>query len=340
MILFSTLVYNIVMAEISVIVPIYNGKAYIHRCVDSIINQTFSDLEIILVDDGSTDGCSDICDDYAKEDERIKVIHQENQGLSAARNAGVKLSTSPYIAFVDCDDYISLTMYEGLIYLIKKTKADIACCNVDVFDDLGHKRYFNPNITDSAIWRGQDIFHYHVVGENRFISTAAWDKLYKREIVLSKLFEPGQMYEDLRVMSHWLTKCKKVAYTGQAFYHYYDNRNSLTHGLHFNKKWLTWFDANKERIEVYKKYSPDNIKYIYATYVDNALSIMYKARHHHDLKPVRKEIRTEMFRIIKENDDLPLNKKCKHKLRLFRFWRPIYYLSMDGYEILRRIIHK
>ena len=328
------------MAEISIIVPIYNAKPFIHRCLDSVVNQTFSDLEIILVDDGSTDGSGEICDEYALEDPRVIVIHQENKGLSSARNAGIKKSTAPYIGFVDADDYCSLVMYEILYNFIKKTKADIACCNVDVFDAIGSKKFFNPTFSDSFIWKGQDIFHYHVVRENRYISTAAWDKLYKREIIFSRLFEKNQMFEDLRVMSYWLTKCKKVVYTGQPLYHYYDNRSSLTHGVHFNAKWLTWFDANKERIKIYEQYSPDNLKYIYATYIDNALSIMYRARHHNELKDVRREIRDEINRVLKKEKDLPLNTKCRRKLKVYRFSRPLYYLVMDFYEVLRKIIHK
>ena len=329
------------MAQISIIMPIYNGKDYIHRSVDSLVNQTFKDLEIILVDDGSTDGSGEICNEYASKDSRIKVIHQENGGPAKARNTGVAASTSPFIGFVDCDDYATSIMFEVLYGLIKKTDSDIACCNSDVFDGLGNKRYFNPDFTNYDVWEGQDIYYRHVVQENRYISTAMWDKLYKREIVLSYPFEENKAFEDLRLIPKFLTKCKRVVYTGQPLYRYFENKNSLTRGRYFNKHWLEWLDANNERLKIYEQYSPDNVKYIYAIYVDNALSIMFRGRHHIDLKPVRKQIRTEMFDVLKKFPDLPLSSKCRKKLRLFKFSRPLYYISMFIYDsIIRKIIHK
>ena len=111
---------------ISIIVPIYNVEKYLKKCIDSIINQTYKNLEIILVDDGSPDNCGKICDEYAKKDNRIKVIHKENGGVSSARNVGVENATGEYIGFVDSDDYIEKDMYEVLINNLKKENADIS----------------------------------------------------------------------------------------------------------------------------------------------------------------------------------------------------------------------
>ena len=113
------------MPTISVIVPVYKAEAYLHRCVESIRNQTFYDLEIILVDDGSPDNCGAICDEYAKIDSRIKVIHKENGGASTARNWGLEIATGEYIGFVDSDDYIHPQMYQLLYYYMKKDGSDI-----------------------------------------------------------------------------------------------------------------------------------------------------------------------------------------------------------------------
>lgn len=114
---------------ISIIVPVYKVENYLSKCLDSMICQTYKNIEIILVDDGSPDNSGKICDDYAKKDSRIKVIHKENGGLSDARNAGLKIATGKYIGFVDSDDYISVEMYEKLYNQAKKEDADIACCN-------------------------------------------------------------------------------------------------------------------------------------------------------------------------------------------------------------------
>lgn len=113
---------------ISVIIPIYNVEEYLEKCVNSVLNQTYSDLEIILVDDGSTDNSGKICDELKNKDNRIIVIHQENQGLSAARNAGIAKALGEYIAFVDSDDYIMEDMYETLYKNLEKTDADISIC--------------------------------------------------------------------------------------------------------------------------------------------------------------------------------------------------------------------
>ena len=118
---------------ISVIVPIYNVEKYLDRCVGSIINQTYKNLEIILVDDGSPDNCPQMCDDYAKKDSRIKVVHKENGGLSDARNAGMKVATGEYVSFIDSDDYISLDFYETLLETIVDNDSDIVECSVVKF---------------------------------------------------------------------------------------------------------------------------------------------------------------------------------------------------------------
>ena len=122
---------------ISVIVPIYNVEKYLERCVESIINQTYKNLEIILVDDGSPDNCPQMCDDYAKKDSRIKVVHKKNGGLSDARNAGMKVATGEYVSFIDSDDYISLDFYETLLETIVDNDSDIVECSVVKFYENG-----------------------------------------------------------------------------------------------------------------------------------------------------------------------------------------------------------
>ena len=114
--------------KISIIVPIYNVKKYIQQCVESLINQTYKNLEIILIDDGSTDGCGELCDEFGKKDQRIHVIHKQNGGLSDARNKGIDVASGDYIGFVDSDDWISHNMYEKMLSSLKSVNADIAVC--------------------------------------------------------------------------------------------------------------------------------------------------------------------------------------------------------------------
>ena len=146
---------------LSVIVPIYNVEDYLNRCVDSIINQTYKNLEIILVDDGSPDNCPQMCDDYAKKDSRIRVVHKENGGLSDARNAGMKVATGEYVSFIDSDDYISLDFYETLFQTMVDNDSDIVECSVVKFyenekfdeysDDLKVTNYETVDALDGLI---------------------------------------------------------------------------------------------------------------------------------------------------------------------------------------------
>ena len=165
---------------ISVIVPIYNVEKYLARCVDSIVNQTYKNLEIILIDDGSPDLCPQMCDDYAEKDSRIKVVHKKNGGLSDARNAGMAVATGEYISFIDSDDYVSDDFFECLLDVMNKENSDIAECSVVKFyednrfdefsDDLSVKTYDTQDAMSALI--AENPFHQHV-----------WNKLYKTKLV-------------------------------------------------------------------------------------------------------------------------------------------------------------
>lgn len=128
---------------LSVIVPVYKVEPYLHRCVDSIRNQTYKNLQIILVDDGSPDNCGKICDEYAELDARIIVVHQENRGLSGARNTGLRYAKGEYVAFVDSDDWIAPTMYETLVRMIERNDLDMARCGITEINSKGEERVLN-----------------------------------------------------------------------------------------------------------------------------------------------------------------------------------------------------
>lgn len=180
------------MAEISVIVPVYKVENYIHECIDSILNQTFQNLEIILVDDGSPDNCGKICDDYAQKDNRVKVIHQENAGLSAARNAGIQAATGKYLCFIDSDDYISADYCQTLYNLLITTSYDYSVCGVKRFDD--------GQVPQSLEKECISIFtNYEYLGLqlNKQREFGVWNKLYRREIFDKILFKTGKLHEDV-----------------------------------------------------------------------------------------------------------------------------------------------
>lgn len=214
------------MEKLSIIVPIYKVEKYLYKCIDSIIHQTYSNLEIILVDDGSPDHCGEICDQYAKKDSRIQVIHKENGGLSDARNAGIKVATGEFITFVDSDDSIALDMYETLMNLCTKYYADIAACNMAyvfeknqkiISDDTYELKELTPTQAYSIM-----IDYY---GKLRM---GVWNKIYHRSLFQGIFFPKGQLYEDLAIMYKIIFRANKVMYLSEAKYYYLQRNDAIT----------------------------------------------------------------------------------------------------------------
>ena len=194
---------------ISIIVPVYNVEKYIKKCIDSIINQTYKNLEIILVDDGSPDNCGKICDEYAEKDKRIKVIHKENGGLSDARNAGIKIARGCYIGFVDSDDWIDKNMYEKLYKTLKEKDADIACCKLIRYKNTIEKisKKFDGRIVEYD--QRQYIKKFFKIDSQECVYYA-WNKLYKRQVIDKEQYPIGLTSEDVVGTYKALLKCKKI----------------------------------------------------------------------------------------------------------------------------------
>lgn len=213
---------------ISVIVPVYKVENYLHRCVDSILAQTYTNLEIILVDDGSPDRCGEICDEYAAKDSRIRVIHQENGGLSAARNAGLDLCTGEYIVFVDSDDYLDPALMETLI-----GQAGTADCISSGFVSVDENevplgRYCAETGIDLP---GPVVLEQHYSGENARLninSVYVWGRLYRRQVWDGLRFPVGLVFEDMFLMPHILFRCKSVKFVPYAGYYYRKTPGSIT----------------------------------------------------------------------------------------------------------------
>lgn len=212
------------MDLISIIVPVYNVEKYLTRCIDSILNQSYRNIEIILVDDGSPDNCGAICDKYAKKDARIKVIHKKNGGLSSARNAGIEISTGDYIGFIDSDDWIAEDMYEHLLRLIKDTKSDVACCRWrDVYDEIAIKS--DTDSTRFNIYEEDEILYNFFKGE---FKSATCPRLYKRSLLKKIRFYEGRVNEDYLFSYEIFSSCKRVVQSEAPKYMYYVNNISIT----------------------------------------------------------------------------------------------------------------
>lgn len=208
---------------ISVIVPVYNVEKYLDRCVKSILSQSFSDFELLLVDDGSPDRCGEMCDEYAKGDSRIKAFHKRNGGLSDARNFGIEKALGEYLMFVDSDDYIHEQMLETLHRLITENDADLAVCSaMDVFEgkevtQVREIREFTLNKTES--------YKYMLRGDGL---PSACNKLYKRQTVGEVRFPVGKLYEDGFFTPQILKRVEKTAVTSRPMYYYFRRADSIT----------------------------------------------------------------------------------------------------------------
>lgn len=213
---------------LSVIVPVYKVEPYLRRCIDSIRNQSYKNLQIILVDDGSPDSCGAICDEYTKMDDRIIAVHQENEGLSGARNNGFLFAKGEYIAFVDSDDWLHPKMYETLIRLIETHQLDMARCSV-ISSDGQSEDPILPRDKHNAnrLITGTDVFELYFT---EFLCKVVWNTVYRRNIVMG-IISPERCYsEDNYVSGRYLYRSKRMMITDKCLYYYYKNPTSITHG--------------------------------------------------------------------------------------------------------------
>lgn len=239
------------MAEVSIIVPVYQVEKYIGQCVDSILAQTFTDFELILVDDGSKDQSGQICDEYAEIDERVKVIHKENGGLSDARNKGMDQAVGNYFMFVDSDDYIAPTMVECLYRNILNENADIAACNYLYYFENDRKKNFATNIK-SEVLSGAEIFYNRKNERNYGIWTVAWNKIYKKETLGNKRFRFGKYHEDEFWANDIYQMNIKIVTIPECLYYYRQRDNSIM-GKKSIVRNMDILEAFQERIYIYLK---------------------------------------------------------------------------------------
>ncbi len=263
------------MEKISVIVPVYKVEALLSACVESIIGQTYENLEIILVDDGSPDSCPRLCDEWAERDGRIKVIHQRNRGLSGARNSALDIATGDYVTFVDSDDTVHPEMCKTLYDAMKRDGSDIAVGGYRIFSDsdlLEHKSFTDGEKASTAV-QSEELF----VGGEGYDRPEAWGKLYKREVFSTLRFKEGIYYEDVHLIPYVLKNSVTVSFCSAQVYDYRQNPTHATiMNSGFSSKKLVIFDIYLEHIrELYKGSAPTPA---YGIAVNQLLARMTKAR--------------------------------------------------------------
>jgi glycosyltransferase involved in cell wall biosynthesis len=219
--------------KISIIVPIYKVEQYIHKCIESIIHQTYANLEIILVDDGSPDNCGEICDEYAQKDFRIKVIHKENGGLSDARNVAIDMAKGEYITFIDSDDFVTEDYIETLIDLVENYNVEISISQVQFCredkDMIMHQKAIKAVVVNNLI--GIERLLYQ-----RGFETFACGKLYKKSLFDEIRYPKGMIFEDILVTYQLIGKAKSIAITNKKTYYYLQRKDSILGDGYYNKK--------------------------------------------------------------------------------------------------------
>lgn len=280
---------------ISVIVPVYRVQEYLERCVKSILSQTYKNLEVILVDDGSPDQCPAICDAWAEKDARVKVIHQENKGLSGARNAGIDAASGEYLAFVDSDDYVSPHFIEELYQLLQDTGCAIGQCRFSYVKGDG---LVDEGDSAFCIYRGESLMEQLYGPEEKATCfVVAWNKLYRAELFKETgiRYPEGRIHEDEATTYRLFHEAKKLAFLDRALYGYYtENGGSITSV--FSAKRLQWLTAHEERIAFFKKNGYEKLlPAAYRKLCDACITFYFRCTEQvKDAEELKKELRKRL----------------------------------------------
>lgn len=305
---------------ISVILPIYNVAQFLPRCIESVCSQTYDNLEIILVDDGSPDDCGDICDKYAEKDNRIVVVHKQNGGLSDARNKGAEIANGEYITFIDSDDYVGIHYIETLVKAIEDGKASVSICDYNnVYDDMGMER--EESICN--IFSNKECIEkiYHPICHG--MEFVAWGKLYKTSLFKNNeiLYPVGKIHEDTFTTYKLLYYAEKIVYVNYVGYFYRQRENSIMSST-FNMKNLSIVEATREACDFF---SNNGEKYLFdcavnshfKTYISTFSEVLKNKNRIDEYKQVKNDLLFQYHEDIKhylDSSDIGAGHKLFYRL--------------------------
>ena len=315
--------------RLSIIVPIYRVEKYLKRCIDSILNQKFRDFELILVNDGSPDSCGDICDEYSKNDTRIKVIHKKNGGLSSARNAGIEIAQGEYIGFVDSDDWINEDMYEVLYSIGLNNDLDIVECTYSkVFNT--ENLYDCKNEYDLIIL--DNISAIEALYKDTFYgSVVSWNKIYRKNLFKDIRFPLGKINEDQFTTYKLYYNCNKIGFINRDLYYYYQSVNSITRSS-FTVKKLDVLQALEEARIFFQINNLKNLILRHDTLYSDVLIKYYLLLSNEDKSNlIKRDIKTKYNGLLKS---FLLNPYINKKRRILQV---LFYISPQIYQRLLRI---
>lgn len=312
---------------ISIVVPVYNVEKYLKRCIESILNQTYKNIEIILVDDGATDNSGKMCDDFLNLDNRIKVIHKRNGGLSDARNHGIEIAKGKYIGFIDSDDYIESKMYELLYKNIVANNADISICDRFINYEDGRQIIKNKKEEKFVMNKKEGLIE---LNSFKHFDMAVWNKLYKIELFKEIKFPVGKISEDYYTMYKLFDKSNVIVYDSTPMYHYYQREGSISRTKAMNTAYL---DASKSQVEYFQQYHPELLYIAYTSYVFANIAhlnkfINYNIKYEKNMAlELKKEVKKYLRYVLKN----PYISKFK------KFQAIVFSKSIHIYVIIKKI---
>ena len=316
---------------ISVIVPVYNVEKYLRRCIDSIVGQTYDNLEIILIDDGSTDSSGRICDEFAEKDSRISVIHKPNSGVSDARNLGIKTAKGELLGFVDSDDWVDLRFYKILYNEMIRTGADVVACDLEFLLDESKAVSDTDEIKTEVYGAGEAISG--LISDKIFTTTVP-TRLYKTALIRDIEFEPGKRYEDILWCYKSFAAAKKIAKVNNKLYYYFQNEDSFM-AEKFSRKKFVALDSIADRTKLIKNDFPDLYLLSAGSYVGLC---MYYYQTICRLKDVDKDksLRKELIGRIRA-EDIPAIRKLPRKFR-HRVWFEMFLICPTFTSFVRNML--
>lgn len=310
---------------VSVVVPVYNVKKYLNKCVNSIIAQTYDNYEVLLIDDGSTDGSAEICDSFAEQCEKISVYHKENGGLSDARNFANKYLKGDYIVYIDSDDYVDPDYISVMVECREKYDAALVIASYIDEDESGKvlsKKTFNNKITVYDAKLALEEMCYE-----KTICTAAWGKLIKRELVFENEFPKGMLYEDLATMYKIIGSCSTVVYVDRSVYHYIQRNGSIRFSK-YSPKVLHVMQAAENLLDYVEKYYPDIRSAAIQRYFFSANEVYVRAFNEKDFLKITANIRIKLrqyWPIVRSNNKISQKQKIRYWMMTFH---PILYKNI------------
>lgn len=322
------------MKYVSVVVPVYNTADYLDRCLQSIINQTYKDFEVILIDDGSTDGSDIICKKYLGQDKRIKYCRIQNSGVSVARNTGIQNASGEFLLFVDSDDYIDRHFLEELVKCQRLYECDIVKYSATISSDMNAS--MNQAQNHTHIYTSKEALEEYFYGDETKIKVQIWSGLYKRSLFLNLKFPEGKVYEDSYITPRLLASSSKIVYLDYPGYIYYLREGSIMHsGLSTEK--ISAYDLYKYLYYHLKESLSSELigtiieKWIYQ-YIYTYRNIVKEKRKIPDYKSWLKKIYSELKNDEKFLLKQPLGSSCKKQMKLFLISPTLFNFYIDMLE--------